>query len=64
MVTTNTVPGSVARAQHSEPTVKLLGRVAAAVAGYIGILGSENRPHLHFTLIISDAYDGVIGFDG
>lgn len=51
---------SVARAQHSEPTFTLYGRIAATFVGYIG------RPHadLHFSLVIDDAYSGITVIDG
>ena len=61
---TNTEINSVARAQHSEPTITLMGRVAAGRIGYLGVVGSGRKPDLHFTLVIDDAYSGIFGFDG
>ncbi len=61
---TNERAGSVAQVQHSEPTVTLLGRVAAGVIGNVGRLGEGGKQDLHFTLIIDDAYSGIFGFDG
>ncbi|RUR67743.1 hypothetical protein EJP67_11825 [Variovorax guangxiensis] len=51
---------TVGRAQHSEPTFTLYGRIAATYAGYIG------RPYadLHLSLIIDDAYNGITVIDG
>ena len=61
---TNERAGSVAQVQHSEPTVTLLGRVAAGIIGNVGRLGEGGKQDLHFTLIIDDAYSGIFGFDG
>jgi hypothetical protein len=51
---------SVGRAQHSEPTFTLYGRVAAGMLGRIG------RPYdsLHISLVIDDAYTGITVIDG
>lgn len=62
--TTNKRAGSIARAQHSEPTITLMGRVAAGPVGNIGRLGPGGKKDLHFTLVIDDAYAGIFGFDG
>lgn len=61
---TNERTGSVAQAQHSDPTITLMGRVAAGRVGNIGKLGPGGKKDLHFTLIIADAYSGIFGFDG
>ncbi len=77
---TNTVPESVAKVQHSEPKVYLVGRLAAQFLdevniggkkiiprlgfGSLGLLGGGRKEDLHFTLIVSDAYSGIFGFDG
>lgn len=61
---TNERTGSIAQAQHSEPTVTLMGRVAAGAIGNVGRFGPGGKPDLHFTLIIDDAYSGIFGFDG
>ena len=61
---TNPETGSVAKAQHSPPTVTLMGRVAANVLGHAGRLGPGGKTDLHFTLIIDDAYSGIFGIDG
>lgn len=51
---------SVGRAQHSEPTFTLYGRVAASP------LGRAGRPYdsLHVSLVIDDAYTGITVIDG
>ncbi len=61
---TNERTGSIAKAQHSDPTITLMGRVAAGPIGNLGRLGPGGKQDLHFTLIIDDAYSGIFGFDG
>lgn len=61
---TNQQVGSVARIQHSDPNVTLMGRIAGKSAGYIGKLGRGGKPDLHFTLVVDDVYSGIFGFDG
>lgn len=61
---TNQRTGSIARIQHSEPSVTLMGRIAAGQVGKLGKLGPGGKPDLHFTLIVDDAYSGIFGFDG
>ncbi len=51
---------SVGRAQHSEPTFTLYGRVAADPIGRIG----RPYPSLHVSLVIDDAYTGITVIDG
>lgn len=51
---------SVGRAQHSEPTFTLYGRIAA---GFIGKMSRPN-PNLHISLVIDDAYSGITVIDG
>ncbi len=51
---------SAGRAQHSEPTFTLFGRVAAAPIGRV----SKPNPSLHLSLIIDDAYSGITVIDG
>lgn len=80
VVKTNSVAASVARVQHSEPRVYLVGRIAAQFndevivggkrilprlgVGSLGLLGMGRKADLHFTLIVSDSYSGIFGFDG
>jgi hypothetical protein len=64
IVQTNSFDNSIARIQHSEPSITLMGRVAGGKMGYIGVIGPGRKPDLHFALIISDAYSGIFGFDG
>lgn len=52
---------SAGRAQHSEPTITLYGRVAAGVVGYISF---PDPPDLHFSVVIDDAYNGIRVIDG
>lgn len=61
---TNETSGSIARLQHSEPTITLMGRVAGGVFGNVGLVGAGRKQDLHFTIIIDDAYTGIFGFDG
>jgi len=61
---TNSKVDSIAKLQHSEPTVTLLGRIAADPIGKVGLLGGGRKINLHFTLIIEDLYTGIFGFDG
>lgn len=61
---TNERAGSIAQAQHSDPTITLMGRVAAGRVGNVGQYGPGGKKDLHFTLIIDDAYAGIFGFDG
>jgi hypothetical protein len=58
---TTTGANSVARAQHSEPTVTLYGRIAAGLAGYVSW---PDPPDLHLSIIIDDAYSGITVIDG
>jgi len=52
---------SVARAQHSEPTITLYGRIAAGRLGYVSW---PDPPDLHYSIVIDDAYDGITVLDG
>ncbi|HWT18960.1 MAG TPA: hypothetical protein VN280_08590 [Variovorax sp.] len=52
---------SVGRAQHSEPTVTLYGRVAA---GWLGKISFPDPYDLHFSIVIDDAYSGIRVIDG
>ena len=61
---TNPKVNSIAKLQHSEPTVTLLGRIAGGHAGRVGLIGGGYKKDLHFTLIIEDSYTGIFGFDG
>ncbi|GHA76787.1 hypothetical protein GCM10009007_17220 [Formosimonas limnophila] len=69
---TNTILGSVEAVKHSEPNVTLYGRIAGAKRGS-GIFKdvkiepgyiNPNGPDLHFTIVIDDAYTGIIAIDG
>ena len=70
---TNTTLGSVAVVKHNPPQIELWGRIAAtAVLGTVngkkitiepGRINNKT-PSLHFTIIISDDYYGIIGIDG
>ncbi|MDB5825939.1 MAG: hypothetical protein JWQ73_159 [Variovorax sp.] len=57
---TNTKVGSVAQAQHSAPVCTLYGRIAASPLGRLG----KPFPDLHLSLIIDDAYSGIVVIDG
>lgn len=46
---------SVGRAQHSEPTFTLYGRIAADFLGKFTV----PKTSLHFSLVIDDAYSGI-----
>lgn len=61
---TNSKVNSIAKLQHSEPTVTLLGRIAGGLAGNVGLIGGGRKKDLHFTLITEDLYTGMFGFDG
>jgi len=50
-----------AQAQHSEPSFMLYGRVAAGGAGNVSW---PDPPDLHFSLVITDAYNGITVIDG
>lgn len=52
----STEVNSVARAQHSEPTVTLYGRIAA---GWLGKISYPDPYDLHFSIVIDDAYNGI-----
>lgn len=52
---------SVGRAQHSDPTVTLYGRIAA---GWLGKVSYPDPYDLHFSIVIDDAYNGIRVIDG
>ncbi|MEZ2298315.1 hypothetical protein [Variovorax sp. RCC_210] len=54
-------PTTIAHAQHSEPNVTLYGRIAAGPVGYVSW---PDPPDLHFSIIVDDAYNGIIVLDG
>lgn len=70
ILTTNTTPGSIARASHAEPEIYIIGRVAGKFPGVsfgvgtVGYASRQHRPDLHFILVINDPYSGILGIDG